>query len=103
MQNGIKIKAKNMVTEIVRKLAPSKSKQQMIDQRQQEKELDRRIKDMSRQADKEARENKASVRFDDNLDDGENMAKRKVQSDGESDAGGSKRSRSERSVGESSL
>ena len=37
--------------------------------------------------------------MDDNLDDGENMAKRKAHSDGWSDAGGSKRSRSEKSTG----
>ena len=36
------------------------------------------------------------VRFEDNIDNDENMAKRKARSDGGSDAGGSKRSRSEK-------
>ena len=43
---------------------------------------------MSRKADEEEKRSKPIVRFEDNLDDDENMAKRKAQSDGESEADG---------------
>ena len=103
MQNGVKAEVGNLITKIVRKLAPSKNKQQqMIDQMQKEKELDRQIMNLSKQADKAAKENKTSVRIEDNLDDDENMAKRRVRIDGESEAGGRKRSRSEKRGGRAS-
>ena len=85
-----------MVTAIVRKLIPSENKQQMLAQMQHERALDARIKDMSQRNDERDKKNKSAVWFE---DEDVNMAKRKAQSDGESDAEGIKRSKSERSRG----
>ena len=83
-----------LMGKVAKVLIPSKNKHQMLKQMMEEKEIGKKIKEL-----RSAKENAKEVRFEDNLDYDESMSKRKAQSDGESEAGGSKRSRSEKSGG----
>ena len=81
----------SLMGKVAKVLPPSKNKHQTLKQMMEEKELGNKIRNLHNE-----KEQAKEVHFEDNLDHDESMTKRKALSDGGSDAGGSKRSRSEK-------